>query len=384
MDRTDSLDFGSFEPEQATISTEYVSRDAFRGLDTLEAATRIVAEHARRTPQREVTRKQRVTDIKGILNVIARKGHDLASVDAATMCAYREWLRLRVERGDISESYASHLAIAWNAVTRAVFGDEAAAPLHIKGFRQHAKKIVRLDEPMMYALVGAAQRIGFRTADDKDAFVTYLELAWPTGGRAGSLLSKTLTFECIDWRRGFLRFPHVKNKDEHLVAMSPRALGVLRARREYAATRPWWIGDATPICAGATGNPITTEAVNQALKRACVAAGIESRVTTHVIRKSAGTIMARENARYAMEQLGITAKVFEKHYNQPTIEDRLERRDLVPTFGDASDPVAAMGQIALDYEEGRATKAEYLAALDRIKRAKALPGIRQPDNTGYL
>lgn len=57
--------------------------------------------------------------------------------------------------------------------------------------------------------------------------------------------------------------------------------------------------------------------------------GIKKKVTTHVPRKGAGTHMAKENPRLAREQLGITQKVFEKHYNQPTVGDRIEHRDLV-------------------------------------------------------
>jgi hypothetical protein len=38
----------------------------------------------------------------------------------------------------------------------------------------------------------------------------------------------------------------------------------------------------------------------------------------------------------AREQLGITDKVFQKHYNQPALEDRLQHHDLL--MGDEETP----------------------------------------------
>ena len=319
-----------------------------------------------------------------MLDAIGAKGYDLATVDGRTMAAYREWLRQRVERGDISESYAGHIAIQWNATVRAVFGDEASKDLRIKGFRQHAKRIVRRGPDDMFVLVGAASRIRCRSEDDKHAFLCYLELAWPTAGRAGSLLKETLTFAHVNWQQGILKFAHVKNKDEHETVLSERAIAKLRERRAYCETRPWWNGDDTPILAGATGRPLTTNAVNGMLARACVLAGFDAKLTTHGIRKSAGTIMARTNERYAREQLGITKKVFDQNYNQPTVEARLERRDLVPVVGNANDPDAVIGKAFLDLQAQRITRHEFNEIVSRATRARVVPGVRPPEDPGYL
>ena len=54
---------------------------------------------------------------------------------------------------------------------------------------------------------------------------------------------------------------------------------------------------------------------------------------TRVIRKSVRTIIAKQNPRFARDQLGISNRVFEEHYNQPTIEDRLERGEILPGYG---------------------------------------------------
>lgn len=377
------LDFGSFEPN-VVPAHEPVSREAFRGMSPTDAACELARVHAQRVSIEPVTMRQKAMVAKQVLDALAKKGHDLASVDARTMAAYREWLRVRVERGEISESYAGHIAIQWNATVRAVLGEEQSRDLRIKGFTQHARKIVRRDEDEMQALIGAANRIGYRTEEDREAFLCYLELAWSTAGRAGSLLSETLTFACVDWTKGMLRFRHVKNKDEHEAVLSERAVAKLRERRAYCVRQPWWRGDETPILAARTGKPLATKSVNRMLARAGVEAGFEARLTTHGIRKSAGTIMARRNARYAREQLGITAKVFEANYNQPTVEDRLTRRDLVPSVGTALDPDAMVGQALLELEAGRLTRAEFAEIKGRAERMRIVPGMRAPENTGYL
>lgn len=378
-----TVDFASFEPAVHEPAHKPLARDAFRGQAPTEVAKALADAHAQRIRLRPVTRNQKEMVVKLVLDALAGKGHDVATADAKVMSAYREWLRARVETGDISESYAGHIAIQWNATVRCVFGDEPSRELRFKGFKQHERKIVRRSPEEMAALIAAASKNRYRTRDDKEAFLAYLELSWPTAGRAGSLLTEELTFADVDWQKGTLRFDHVKNKDEHETVLSERAVAKLRERRAYCMSRPWWRGAATPILAGNRGVPLATETINRQLKRAAVRAGFMDRVTTHVIRKSSGTIMARQNPRYAREQLGITAKVFEKHYNQPTIEDRLERRDLVPTV--AEGPDALIGRAFMDLQAQRITTAQFQDVLERANRMRIAPQpLHGEENKGYL
>ena len=387
MTRTDpSDDFATFEPEEFQPTHQPLDRAAFAGVPPAEAARRLAEAHAQRGRLEPVTRDQKEMVAKIVLETIGVKGYDLANAGAQIMSRYREWLRQRVEAGKISESYAGHIAIQWNATVRCVFGEEASEELRFKGFKQHARKVVRRGPEDMAALIEAAHRIGYRTEDDKNAFLAYLELAWPTAGRSGSLLTEELTFAQVDWEKGTLRFAHVKNKDEHETVLSERAVAKLRERRAYCMTRPWWRGENTPILAGRTGNPLTNQAVNQMLKRAGVRAGFTSRLTTHGIRKSAGTIMARQNPRYAREQLGITPKVFEAHYNQPTVEDRLERRDLVPAVGAQAGPDELIGRAYLDLQAQRITNAQFQDVLERANKMRIVPEPKRAldENRGYL
>lgn len=384
MKRTQkTVDFGDFEPTIQAPAHQPIARDAFRGQPPEVVAKALADAHAQRVTLRPGTRDQKEMVTRLVLEALRAKGHDVSTADSATMSAYREWLRARVEAGDISESYAGHIAIQWNATVRCVFGKEAGQPLCFKGFRQHERKIVRRSADDMAALLAAAHHIGHGSQDDKEAFLIYLELAWPTGGRGSSILVEDLTFADVDWQKGTLVFERVKNKPVHEVVLSERAVAKLRERRAYCMTRPWWRGEETPIAAGRRGDPVCLQTVNNKLKKAAVRAGITDPLTSHVVRKSAGTLMARQNPRYAREQLGITAKVFEKHYNQPTIEDRLERRDLVPTV--AEGPDAAIGRAFMDLQAQRINQAQFQDIVERANKMRIAPRpVRDESDRAYL
>lgn len=378
-----TADFGSFEPETRQAAHESVPRESFRGLDPAAAAKLLADAHAQRVTLRPSSRDQKEMVMRIVLEAVQAKGHDLATVDTSTMSAYREWLRARVEAGDISESYAGHIAIQWNATVRCVLGKGAGQPLCFKGFPQHERKIVRRSPEEVAKLIAAAHHNRFGSPDDKAAFLTYIEVAWPTGGRASSILVEELTFADVDWEKGTLYFGRVKNKPEHEVVLSERAVAKLRERRAYCMSRPWWKGEETPILAGRRGVPPRLNTINRQLKTAAMRAGFLDRVTSHVIRKSSGTFMARQNPRYAREQLGITAKVFEKHYNQPTIEDRLDRRDLVPTV--AEGPDAIIGRAFMDLQAQRITNAQFQDVLERANKMRIAPQpVRGETDPGYL
>lgn len=83
--------------------------------------------------------------------------------------------------------------------------------------------------------------------------------------------------------------------------------------------------------------------------------------------------MARQNARYAREQLGITPKVFEAHYNQPTVENHLERRDLVPVVGTQPGPDAIVGNAFMDLHALRISLAEFQDIVERTNKMRITP-----------
>lgn len=410
-----ALSFGEFTPSAATANAKNtLPREAFRGLTPEASAKLLVDFHVSRVPIEEVTAAQKDMVFRQIAENLAQKGLDLSTVTPADMATYREWLRTLVENEAISQSYAAHIVASWNASIRLAFGETGrpGESLLMRGFQQRARQVQRLDEDEFQSILTASHRRRFRSPDDRDAFQVYLELEWSTGARVGSLTptgrrrrkkadpepptesepelppnwSVTVTIGDIDWDNGTIRLRHMKNRPEHTAILTERALERLRSRVETLRKKPYWRGDETPILAAKAGQPLAPQAINRMLKDCAAMAGIRKRITSHVLRKSVGTYIAKHNPRFAQDQLGITAKVFEAHYNQPTLEDRLERRDILP--GAVTDaprsPDELVGQAWLKYSQGRMSRADFEATVLRADRERAQPKVPgSAEMTGY-
>lgn len=423
-----SLSFGAFKPSIATANaTNTLPREAFRGLPPEAAARFLVDFHMSRKPLREVTAAQKDMVFRQIAENLAERGLDFSSVTPDDMATYREWLRALVENQSIAQSYAAHIVSSWNASIRLAFGEKGrpGESLLMRGFQQRPRQVQRFDEEEFQALVSASHRIRYRSPDDREAFQVYLELEWSTGARVGSLTptgrrkrkkldaepipepeptpeveeelpedwSVTVTVGDIDWDNGTIRLRHMKNRPEHVAILTERAVEKLRQRVASLRAKAYWRGDETPILASSTtrkgrlpGRPLTPQALNRMLKKSAAMAGIRKRTTSHVLRKSVGTHIAKHNPRFAQDQLGITAKIFEAHYNQPTLEDRLERRDILPGAVTASPrtPDEMVGQAWLNYSQGRMSRADFEAVVLRADRERAQPNVPgTAEMTGY-
>lgn len=410
-----SLSFGSFTPSIATAGARStLPRESFANVSPAEAASRLVDFHVSRVPLEEVSQAQKETVLRQLLENLAQKGLDLSNVTPDDMATYREWLRTLVEQGLMASSYASHVTSSWNATIRLAFGEtgKPGESLLMRGFPQRPRQVQRLDGDEFQSILNASHRRRFRSPEDRDAFETYLELEWSTGARVGSLTptgrrrrkrieateaepeevedlpanwSVTLTTGDIDWDNGTIRLRHMKNKPEHTAILTERALERLRRRVDYLRKTDHWRGDQTPILMGKAGKPLAPQAINRMLADCATMAGIRKKVTTHMLRKSVGTHIAKQNPRFAQDQLGITAKIFEAHYNQPTLDDRLERRDILPGAVTAAPrtPDEMVGQAWLKYSQGRMSRGDFETVLVQADRLRAQPSVRVPETSAY-
>lgn len=319
-------DFAGYSAQEQAPT--FLDRLPFRDLSPREAARRVVAHIAKHLDLRPVTLRQKERVLSLILSDLAQRGLNLGNVQPADATLYRQFLRNQVTERRISETYASHRVRVWNSCLRATFCPEIATPLAMRGFPQRVRQIEHLTETDMGQLLAAIDHVAFSTMHHREAFRTYLETAWSTGARIGSLLG--VAAGDINWANRTLRLRHMKTKDGHTAILSMRASTQLQNWIDSLSQSPPWIGLGTKLLVTPKGRPLTGQWINWHLRRCAAAAGITKRVSTHVIRKSVGTIMARENPKLAQLQLGITSYVFNVHYNQPLLEDRLKRRDLLP------------------------------------------------------
>lgn len=367
--------FGSFvAPTAAKI--EVMDRARYGGLEPQAAAELLIADYHAKKILEASTRRNKTVVCRKILTDLKEQGFDLATATPDAMADYRAYLRQLVDGGHIAENYAYNLVKDWNALINLLFGEKDIKPgqgLKMKGFRQTAKEGDHLTIEEMEAMIAMLPELRLQNAHYINAVHTYLEVAMSSAGRWDSIGAPATTFSCINWAKGLIRFPKVKNKEQHEALLTERALRRLREQREFLIKGKTWLGeDQTPIMMGPRGAVVTYKTVNEALHKLAELAHLRKRVTTHVPRKSVGTHMAKENPRLAREQLGITQKVFEKHYNQPSLEDRMDRRDLLPGASAATkSPAERIGALYLDLTHGKISQQEFDQELSRGLLAEA-------------
>lgn len=380
-------EFGSWTPVQRSApAVNRLSRDDFAGLSPEEAARRC-DEFLRATNEalREPTLYNKRIFLARTLRDFSQRGKDLASLTTEDCAAYRAYLRELVDRGIYSEDSCSGIVRVWNSVMRAVFGEQGkpGEGVLMKNFKQKVRQVQRLSEEEMGALMRAADVLRYQWPHNGKAFKTYLETAWASGARVGSILR--LRVADIDWDRQIVLFRHMKNMDKpHEAVLTPRATLALKTWCDGLRELPCWNGASTLLFVNPTGKPLTGKWLNDSLKAATAAAGIGKLVTTHVIRKSAGTLIGRENPKFAQLQLGISAEVFNRHYNQPLIEDRMAKRDILPGASwQPSTPEEQAGNALLEFMRGRKSRLELEEDVARARTLKAQPDVRRDSDPSY-
>lgn len=380
--------FGAWTPPvKPEIPKQFADRSGFAGMSVEDQAQRLAEFLKERNEAlRPVTLRNKRIVLARILRAFAERGKDLSSLTTEDCATYREYLRDMAARGVYSQDTCSYTVRAWNSTVRTVFGENGkpGEGLLMKNFRQHAKRVDHLMEEEMSRLIEAADIFEFRWDHTRLAFKTYLEVAWATGARFGSRFEGRLLVGDIDWERQAVVFRHMKNKDHHTAVLTPRATLALKRWCDHLRTLPFWAGEKTPVFVGPDGKPLLVQWLNKSLQGVAAKAGIKKPVSTHIIRKSVGTLIGRENPKFAQMQLGITADVYNEHYNQPILEDRLEKRDILPgSKWKPTTPEEIAGAALLDMMSGKMSKDEFQAKVDRARQLKTQPQVFRNEDASY-
>lgn len=384
-------DFGAFQAPEAPES-DVLDRATLRGLSVDETVGRIMAFYAAQRDLRDVTRRQKVMVLGIMLRDFEKRGKQLTDLQATDVANYRAFLneltRLPAEEGGISRNYAAHLVKQWNSAMCLVFGDQSKPGngLKMRGFKQTPKDVDHLTQEDVDGIADAARRMHFKTEAHRVAFTAYVEVAWCAGPRVGSLLTPATTVASIGWADSVLHLGHMKNtEDGHKIVLTDRTVRALRNLVEALQQSKVWRGRDTPLFLGPDGRMMTMQWLNRALKRAAATAGVRKNVTTHVFRHSTGTLIGLENPKLAMMQLGVTEKVFQRHYNKPTLKDRLTRRDVLPgSTGVAQTPMEKLGSTFWKFEHGMIDRSELDNVLELTRLAERTNKKRTSDEFAYV
>ncbi len=380
--RTPRPDFGEFHAPEPEAKPQ-LNREDFAGLEPEEAVTKMLDFMLQQQDLGEKTVRQKRVVLKRMLKDFQRKGLDMSSVQGNDAQTYRAFLLNLVRQEVISHNYASHVVVQWNAAMRAVFG-ETSRPgegLIMRGFKQTPRKVDHLNEADFVSIMAAVNDKQFQSDHYRLMFNAYMELAWCAGARIGSLNNEKLRVCDVYWDKHMVHLRHMKNVDQHEVVLTDRALAALRRWVDYLHQSPAWIGRETPLFAGPNGQLASSQWYNRTMKQVAVLAGVRKQISSHVIRKSAGTLMARENPKLAQEQLGVTEKIFNRHYNQPLLEDRIARRDILP--GAESSPTGRIGDAYMRFQRGQITQSELDVAVAQA-RVQAVEPTKQTPDVSYM
>lgn len=138
-----------------------------------------------------------------------------------------------------------------------------------------------------------------------------IELLFATGMRVGELVSLSTT----DWREDEAVFlVHGKGARQRLAVLpDDRSLGVIR---EYMAQRCALKLTHSTIFVNALGTRLSTQGVLRVIARLAGEAGIEGRVTPHMIRHTVATLLLRQGAdiRVVQEVLGHASIAMTERY----------------------------------------------------------------------
>ena len=160
---------------------------------------------------------------------------------------------------------------------------------------------------------------------------TYLAilLMTATGIRVGELVN--LRTDDFDLAAGAIRV-RGKGKRERTVYVANAAL--LRLLKSHVSGRQEIAQVNDPLFVNMRGRPLTTQALRQRLRKAAQAASITRRVTPHMLRHTAATLLIEEGVdiRFVQRLLGhasISTTEIYTHVSDVSLKDALSRADTI-------------------------------------------------------
>ena len=167
---------------------------------------------------------------------------------------------------------------------------------------------------------------------------TYLAilLMTATGIRIGELI--TLRLGDLDAAVGSIRV-RGKGKRERTVYVANAAL--LRLLKSHVSGRQGIAPVDDPLFVNMRGRPLTTQALRQRIRKAAEAASIARRVTPHMLRHTAATLLIEKGVdiRFVQRLLGhasISTTEIYTHVSDVSLKDALSRADTIACQGAGS------------------------------------------------
>jgi site-specific recombinase XerD len=183
----------------------------------------------------------------------------------------RLWVSHLTTQGYSSQRIRQHFA-----ALRQLFGKTLGRP-QLVAFLSWPKDVVRLPE-----VLSTAEVEKILAAIEKPVYRVYCTLLYATGLRLGEALQ--LKTHDIDRARGVIHVKETKGNQERLVMLGDKL---------YSQLRQYWAQERPPapwlFASKKTGRPISRDMVWRVLHAATKKAGLNRRVTPHILRHSFAT-----------------------------------------------------------------------------------------------
>lgn len=197
-------------------------------------------------------------------------GHYRCSPEELTADDVRAWVDRLMTAGIGPQRIRQHLAALKFLYTKTLWKPENVSFLAWPPDPQKLPVVLSSDE--VERLLGALERPKYRV---------FFTLVYATGLRVREACR--LETRDIDAARGVIHVREAKRKKERFVMLSPRLLTILR--KYWALERP----PSPWLFASSGGGALNADTARKALKLAAQKAGVEKKVTPHVLRHSFAT-----------------------------------------------------------------------------------------------
>jgi site-specific recombinase XerD len=213
--------------------------------------------------------RTRLIYLNAIRDFAVHFGRSPAELGADEVRAWVGWLMEKAEIGP--GRIRQHMAALKFLYTKTLWKPEAVSFLAWPSDPPKLPTVLSANE--VERLLGALERPKYRVL-----FTT----VYATGLRIGEACR--LETRDIDAARGVIHVRHGKGQKERFVMLSPRLLAILRSYWWFERPpAPWLFASRTP------GHHVNAEVARTAIKRAAFKAGLDKRVTPHVLRHSFAT-----------------------------------------------------------------------------------------------
>ena len=259
-----------------------------------------------------------------------------AEISSDTLARYLADMlgRRKLATASVRRRYACLRASFRQRAEREGFADPLAGPAALKLQLPRRKRLPRtLSRPEIASLMGSLRVIGGARADGDAMLATAVALMVSTGIRVGELCR--IAIEDISPDGATCRI-HGKGSRDRVVYMSDAAL--CRRLRELTAQRRREASGRAALFLNAHGAPLKPQSVRSRLRRHARQIGLARRITPHMLRHTAATLLIETGVdiRFVQRLLGhssiATTEIY-THVSDEALRTTLARANILAMLG---------------------------------------------------